>query len=540
MHAEIASADDVDWFVIEPSENSAGLYELTVEPRDPTLDLALYLEIPGDEDLPLLLYDLGGPGEKESIPILEIKDRSQRFFVAGKNGTQGAYVIDVRRRLSAGAVAAEPNDHISHATRLVVPGEIQGFYDRPGDRDIFFVSPEDIREQLYSLEIGPIPGINQRVLVYDDPALASPILRLSVSPRQGATLPNIWLGGAEKGLWFVLEAEDDRYDRQRGYRIRLIEHPAPSGSYTIEREPNDRAELAQMLRVGEVIRGYLHEPTDVDRFRVALEVAQPLLEEEPQEIEEPEPTPDDEFATGEDREESRAPIDYWAPVPEKQAPQHILQVRLNPISEHHQIGMRWIPQEEHTEGIRELTPLRSRQPLVFCNHVVSDESFDLEVRSLQMEDGPANRGYDYELTVVNIAQSDGLEIEPNDTRESADRLMMGQGRTGYISSEGDRDFYAFVVEAPAEPTAALLDDGLVVGEGEDDSRRVQIRLRGNSLNLAFQLLDDEGGLVADVNRTGPGADEEITMDLPSGLYYVVVSATRGHSCEPYRISVEMP
>ena len=43
MHGEIASAGDIDWFVLEPSETSSGLYELIVKPTDAALDVVLYL-----------------------------------------------------------------------------------------------------------------------------------------------------------------------------------------------------------------------------------------------------------------------------------------------------------------------------------------------------------------------------------------------------------------------------------------------------------------------------------------------------------------
>jgi hypothetical protein len=526
IHAEIESADDVDWFVIEPAEGARGLYELTIEPRDEGLDVALYLEAPGHEQLPPMLYDLEGPGKSESIPILEVDSKPVRFFVTGKGGSRGAYVVDLRRRLSAGAVAAEPNDYPEVATALSVPGEIQGFYDRPGDRDVFFVAPAHLKEGVYSLEVGAVPGLSQHVRVYDRASLERPILQLTVSPRQGATIPNIALGGAPQGLWFVLESADENFDRQRGYRLRLIEHPAPGGGYRLEQEPNDTAEAAQAASLGEVVRGYLHEPSDVDRFRVELAAAPAAAQEVASRPEAPSDRREedrDDGALG----QTRPAVDYWEAVPLKQPHRHVVQVRLTPLSQRHQIGLRWITDSATSGRHQDLTPLRAGQPLVFCNHVVEAGSFDVEVRSVQMDEQQPAQGYDYELAFDDIASQQGLEVEPNDELVQADRLVTGEERIGYISLEGDRDFYAFVVPA--------VDDG---PEDEEGQRRVKIVLRGNSLNLGFQLLDDEGGLVADVNRTGAGADEELAMDLPRGLYYVAIAATRGSSCEPYRLSLE--
>ena len=142
---------------------------------------------------------------------------------------------------------------------------------------------------------------------------------------------------------------------------------------------------------------------------------------------------------------------------------------------------------------------------------------------------------------------------------------MGSSRVGYISYDGDVDLFAFIV-GPDEPVVVedeTMEEGSAVaeqdgdGDAEDDTdgdegvavagpatvwqppptENVQIRLEGNRLNLGFEVIDDEGGRVANVNRAGPGADEELAIDLPHGLYYLAVSAASGSLCEPYRISV---
>jgi hypothetical protein len=57
--------------------------------------------------------------------------------------------------------------------------------------------------------------------------------------------------------------------------------------------------------------------------------------------------------------------------------------------------------------------------------------------------------------------------------------------------------------------------------------------------MSFDVLDDEGGVVARVNRSGVGGDEEIALDLPPGLYYLRVDSERGFNCEPYRLSISV-
>ncbi len=208
-----------------------------------------------------------------------------------------------------------------------------------------------------------------------------------------------------------------------------------------------------------------------------------------------------------------------------------------------------------------MRPSRADQPLILCNLVVGAGSYDVEVRSLEMRDrAMAARSYDYELAFSNITQTPGLEIEPNDTFEQADKLAMGQTRVGYITHLGDVDVFAFAVHAPAPKAAAAKAvtpgfdaprEGATPGfdepagaaevveivEIDETPQRVNIHLEGNALNLEFKLVDDEGGLVANVNRAGPGADERLGVELPPGLYFVAVSASQGFNCEPYRITI---
>ncbi|MBA2661197.1 MAG: hypothetical protein H0U74_02820, partial [Bradymonadaceae bacterium] len=271
VHAEIDSAQDIDWFSVTSEGEERVMVELSVEPSDAALNVAIYLEVPGALDVEPLLYDVARAGEIESIPILLIGPEPLRFFVAGVGGTVGKYTIQFRRRLSGGAIEAEPNDFAHTPTALTIPGEIQGFYDRPRDRDIYHVGADQLKGEVYSLEITSIEGLTQSVNVYADARLEQPLLSLSVTSRGPASIPNFALPAEAQGLWFVLSAGEG-YDRQRGYRLKILEHPAET-EFTLEREPNDTEANPQPVVLGEVLRGYLHDPTDVDRFRLTLEAA---------------------------------------------------------------------------------------------------------------------------------------------------------------------------------------------------------------------------------------------------------------------------
>ncbi len=552
MWGAIDPAGDVDWYGLELKGDEPWMVELRVEPQDDDLDVMLYLALeegPDGEERAPLMYDLGEAGDEESIPMLKLDpEEVQYFFVTAADDDQkGEYRIDVQRRLSAASVAMEPNDHPELAVELEVPGEVQGFYDRPYDRDIYFVPAESLDAGIYGLELSAIADFSQRLRVYDSPELSSPVLNLSVGTERPAIIPNLSLSaGDAEGLYFVLEADDEGYDRDQGYRLRLIEHP-PGDGYVVEREPNDSASSAQTIEFGKPVRGYLHSSSDVDRFKILVGDAKREEDEEEEEEEE-----DEEKEEHEDGEEKEV-IDPWEGVPEKEQPEVVMQAHLRPLVEAHRFGFRYLPQDDRLDTPREEVASEVDDELVICNRTLDSGEYHLEVRSVESEEGFRPRSFDYEMKVINIAGLEGLEIEPNDTLEQADRLEMGGERIGFISEAGDVDVFAFVV-GPDEVEVIEEEEEDIDSDDQDEDgpeeesdgddpwaspemENVRIDLRGNPLNLGFELMDDEGGRIANISQSGPGGDEQLEIDLPHGLYYLAVSASSGSSCEPYQIGV---
>lgn len=548
LRAVLEQPDDAHWFELETDGEEDWVVELSVAPEDDEFDPAIFLEIPGEGDHAPHRYDIAGAGEMETIPMFEVPaGESRRFFVSAGGDVAGGYELRLRRRLTAAAVAMEPNDYPHLATTLEIPGEVQGFYHRPHDRDVFFVPAESLRAAIYTLELSAVPGLEQTLRIYGDEQFESPLLEIPVSGHRPAVIPNLSLdadAGEQRGLYFALSAGED-FDRERGYRLRVIEHPPPDedDDYRLEREPNDTAGAAQRIDFGDRIRGYLHAADDVDRFE--LSVAEPADEEEldgDQQAEDDavEFDPRGERDAPSDPEETREEpevVDPWETVPQKDPPAHVVQARLRPLSDAHRLSLRWIPEDGGEEA--ELVADEGEE-LVVCNRVLDPGGYQIEIRSVDTEAGFRPRSFDYELEVRDVADTRGLEIEPNDTPEQADRLESDRPRVGYIATDGDVDIYAFVV-GPDEPREVDDDEG---ADGESDQRwggepteSVRVELEGNPLNLGFELLDDQGGRVASVSRQGPGGDEELQIDLPHGLYYVAVSAASGSSCEPYTIEV---
>ncbi len=64
-----------------------------------------------------------------------------------------------------------------------------------------------------------------------------------------------------------------------------------------------------------------------------------------------------------------------------------------------------------------------------------------------------------------------------------------------------------------------------------------VAVEAKRVDLEFDLVDQEGGLVARAHNGGPGAGERLSVDLPSGVYYVRVRASGAAGCDPYRVSL---
>lgn len=553
----LSSPTDHDWFALTSRNGESWQVELTVTPTTPTLDLMVLVEVPGAPGAPTE-YHITGAGEPEVIPILAVSEQPQRILIqSAPDGTSGDYEISFKKRLAGGAIEAEPNDEVDAATAFEAPGLIEGFYDRPNDRDIFYVAPSRLDGSLVSLQVTPIDGIVQTLQLFTSRDLQTPYLSMQIPPDRSAGIPNLRVPQGALGLWVVMTA-GEKFNRQKSYQLQLLAHPPVDKA--LEEEPNDAAASAQQIKVGTALSGYFHTPEDVDYFRVYVgtipSADAPAVEEKPAE----EPTPEvGEGETGEpgaeeDEEvgETAQPVDPLAAVADKDPIKHLLRVTAKPTREDARIGLA-------VQGSSDVLTSQPGAEAILCNRVVEEGGYlELSLRPAEYPEAGLQQDFDYELVTEDLAKIEGIEVEPNDATGQADKLLEGQKRVGFVASAQDVDVYAFAVPFPAptpEPEASDSEEGQapeldLFGNPRGakpsapaapafETRKVSLRLAPNPANLAFKLRDDEGGLVAQVNRAGAGGEERLTMDLPSGLYFVHVSGTHTNSCEPYELTFDL-
>lgn len=116
-----------------------------------------------------------------------------------------------------------------------------------------------------------------------------------------------------------------------------------------------------------------------------------------------------------------------------------------------------------------------------------------------------------------------IDREPLSDPASPDvPTVVGTGR-GFLASAGDVDVYAWrvitAIDAEAEQAVELEPPP--------------------GVDIAFELLDEAGGLVRRQDAGGVGVTERVEVSLPSGRYRIVVRAVRGESClAPYELRVD--
>jgi hypothetical protein len=328
----------------------------------------------------------------------------------------------------------------------------------------------------------------------------------------------------------------------------------------IEAEPNDSPATAHKIELGARLSGYFHAPQDVDYFRIYVDGIP--VEAAAGQLAAGQAIGADAGAPGEEKIADAAsvaeqpadagaapqPGDPLAAVADKTPAEHVVRVTAIPTREKARIGL------ASTGGAKDIVAVSEPGKEVFlCNQVVDEGFLDIQVRPTEFPDAALQQNFDYELIIEDVAETPGLEIEPNQSAAQADKLLPNKNRVGYVATRNDVDVYAFAVPFPPQPagppsTAGATGTPNLFGSDAPappaapvtaEPRTIRLLLGANPANLGFELRDDEGGLVAQVNRAGAGGEERLQIDLPPGLYFMHVKATHGSSCKPYDVSYDL-
>lgn len=576
---KLERSDDVDWFALSHDATEPWLLEVIVEPKAAGLDLAIELEIEGQPSG--ALYNLSGPDAQESIPVLAVEQAAVRLAIRARAGS-GDYAVRFKRRLTGGSIEAEPNDVASQAWPFSAPGEIQGVYDRPGDRDVFAVKlpeltpaltkegqlPDDARG-VYTVQVSGIDGSPQVVELMTSPEQSVSWATLYVPAGAAAELPNVRPPEGVTMIWAALSGGKGA-TREQAYRLKWLPYPPLPKGQRLESEPNDEPAAAMSLSpVDALVQGYIHHPKDRDVY--TLQLAQAAPDDQPSEVapsdvpkkddkvidlfdsNKPKPTLTEaqeaqlaevvKDAQPVEEHPDRPPKLALPAWPTKQAPAYMVDLLVKPLKEELLPQLSWLdgPARGTTATSAPLGGKAGAKATVaaLCAQPLEAQpvTFAVEAKAAGADpEGAQARqpGPDYQLHVRVRKPAADEELEPNDDRAGADALTLADAGAlkGIIAREGDVDYFMLdLSEAPKAPDSA--------GQW---LHHVTIELENHPLNLQLMIYDQDGIALTGpegVNKAGPGGRERFVADWPQGRYFIAVAATSGSLCEPYSLKVNL-
>lgn len=202
-------AGDEDWFALSCTcEDGPWVLKMFVEPAEVSTNIALTVQLGTGS----ARYDVTTTGA-ETIPVLALSATPTRISVRALAG-QGAYTIRFERRLSGGQLEAEPNDIPSLAWLMPAPGELQGFYNRVGDRDVLALNVAALdKDKLYTLQVSGIEGATQTIETSLSADMSTPWLAPGVTVDRGVfEVPNLQLPPEQSTVWIALWQESSPLD----------------------------------------------------------------------------------------------------------------------------------------------------------------------------------------------------------------------------------------------------------------------------------------------------------------------------------------
>jgi hypothetical protein len=138
---------------------------------------------------------------------------------------------------------------------------------------------------------------------------------------------------------------------------------------------------------------------------------------------------------------------------------------------------------------------------------------------IRVQRGSSHSREQYGFTISFAAETGGLELEPNDSRESANVISVGAAVRGRVSTWSDLDYFEVQITG----------NGIVQVDftTEGDLSRSQL--------YTVRLLDASGAVVDEV-IAGTGDREQVESRVLAGTYYIRVQRGSSHSREQYEFT----
>ncbi|TAL39014.1 MAG: hypothetical protein EPN93_02765 [Spirochaetes bacterium] len=363
---------------------------------------------------------------------------------------------------------AEPNDAISTATRVEENKEIKGYFSpafnrmndkgdapmREEDWYEFRVSLDDFRAKLVTINLTGVPGVNATLSLYD--AKKELVAHSdSTGSGEGESLRDIGISSEDR-YYIMVASKSFESNHDSPYKLSLTTNEYDEGS---ELEPNNDIARSTALADGD-IHAKIFPEGDIDFFR---------------------------HTAG----KGRSFYSITAAPPES------LDLVMTIIGKNRQ-------------KIFEIDNGGPGESETFPNALLEPEFYVM----VSAKRGQFDKGDSYVLSAKNYAFSDNYEIEPNDSRDKANRVVRKIIR-GYISKKHDLDYYLL-----------------------EYSKRVKITLEIDGVpgaEMKISVTDPAGYEIRSEELSG---DRSIQVtEMIDGRGYLIIEALRENYERPYQVRI---
>ncbi len=518
----LTQAGDVD-FIRIPAQPDQSVRTLRVEPLTEGFDPVILWEEPGNRQ------NLAAAGEAESA--LNLTGAEVVVGIAGvvpSGGFPAKYRVSLTRSLYGDNLEIEPAvDDLSGTLNL--PGELQGIINHSNDTDRYQVAvPEDSPEGgALRLELQPPPRTAMKIaLVVDGVELESFAVPASKDDQTSpAVWPNVALGSQQGKIEVVVSADQPQEGVEAAYTLRALLHPPLPEGQVLETEPSSELNPIVLQPGKTTVTGYLHSPTDTDVFELDL----------------PKTADGDSPLIFHVRLQGKG-VDWALGFDAPDLEDGALSLNKAGVGRDELICNRVVPGGK-TRLVVSRAKVSARKPPKRKKKKGKGKKKDrLE---LGKEDPPNTNPVGAYTLIIESRQAEGEEVEPNGELTEASLLKPGASVQGFIFPVADVDIYAFEVKAAkakpenpgeakdankkdaAPPTPELWNDPPPV-----ETTKLEVLLQGTRLNLAIEVVDEEGLPVAQSDDSPAGTAEKLRLDLPEGKYFIKVRAgARRSSCD---------
>ncbi|MGB7295496.1 MAG: hypothetical protein WBC70_07890 [Candidatus Aminicenantales bacterium] len=357
---------------------------------------------------------------------------------------------------------AEPNDNRDQAQEIRIGDNINGYFQRDNDDDWYKLTIDQPGKNYLQVDQSAVPGVDTYLYLLD--ARGQGLVQINDAPKSEPE--SITHFPVEPGIYYVRTYASGKTAKEKYTLSVKITGPWQEGW---ESESNDSRERANDLELGQSVQGYFNHKRDEDFYKLTIDAPEKTLVQ----------------------------IDLSA-VPEVNGQVYLYNDKGGTI---------WSVNETDKNGPESIFNLALAQGIYYINAWARE----------------ANTKDPYTLSAKILGPwQEGTEAEPNNRKEDATELRLGQSREGYFLNDGDEDYYKLIVDQPGKNNIEIA----VSAVPGTDSR--------------LQILDQEYKTLWDVNDTKKDEAESVSyFTVTEGTYYIWVKGYQKNITDKYILNTRL-